>query len=249
METETMTKTETKTSTALTPPQDAPSWLIDSADGPHGISFDPADQLRRYVKLLQANSGEANARDASTYVAESEAGKWLFYPEQIVVDGVAGFGAFLCGLRRLHIEYLPARGGLVQVHETAPADLVEVYDETKKRPTFVRAGNRNPVEDTRELLLLADLPQGLLPYSFYATSTFIKPVCEIVTRLSLYRHPKTDKQLRSYARKVRLVSVPDSNAFGRWFKPRFIDETWASKEEYAKAQEFAALIERSNKAL
>jgi hypothetical protein len=234
----------TKTSTALTPPQDAPSWLIDSAAGPCGISFDPTDQLRRYLKLLQSNSPEANARDASTYVAESEAGKWLFNPEQIVIDGVEGFCALLCALRRLHVEYLPARGGLVQVHETAPADLIEVFDETKKRPTFVRAGNRNPVEDVRELLLLADLPHGLLPYSFYCTSTFVRPLREILTRLSLYRHPKTDQPLRSYSRRVRMQSVAASNTSGRWFKPRFLDEDWASMEQYTKAQEFAALLER-----
>jgi hypothetical protein len=226
----------------------APSWLVEEPDGPLGVSFDPADQLRRYLKLPQANTPEAISRDAGN-IAGVVPGCWLFYPEQFVVDGVEGFYALLCGLRRLHIEYAPLRGGLVQVHETAPADLVEVYDETKKRPTFVRSATRNPVEDTRELFLLAELPHyGWMPYSFYCTSTFVQPLQAIISKLFLYRHPVSGNSLPSFSRRVRMTTVRDSNQWGNWFKPRFTDETWATREEYDKAKAFAAEIKR-NKSL
>ena len=145
-----------------------------------------------------------------------------------------------CGMLHTFTEWLPSRQGYVGRHADLPDDVQITTDGSSGRRFYVRAGNKNVLEDTRELYVVIDGQLRMLP----ATGTKHTFVRALETFFNQQRNPKTGSVLPSFAHVIRLTTTPRSNAKGRWFDIRFEKIGWASLPQYQQAKALTESVER-----
>jgi hypothetical protein len=229
-----------RNTTALTPAgAPLPAELADATalDVGKGVSTEVGDAITPLISVLQNGSPQVDKR-AVEYLNSAEPGRWWL---RNAVDPIRDeIVAIPCAMTRSWMEWLPDRQGYVARHEEEPGDIeVKSAGGTSKRPILMRP-NGNIVQDTREVYVLVDGQPYLLP----CASTFHQFAREWQTWFRQFRHPKTGKPLPSFARKYKLVTTQRTNAFGKWFVPKFIDLGWVDKAEYVRAREFNEFVEQ-----
>ena len=210
---------------------------ITVADVGKGVSTKAEDAIVPLVTVLQSNSPQCDRRGPE-YLANAEAGKfWVRGNVEPVRDELV---VIPCAMARAWMEWLPDRQGYVARHEEEPEDIaIKPGEGNSRRPVLVRRSG-NVVQDTRELSLLVDDQPYMLP----CASTFHQFAREWQSWFRQFVHPQTRKPLPSFARRYKLVTVPKTNAMGKWFMPKFIDLGWVDKAEYANARAFNEFVEQ-----
>jgi hypothetical protein len=199
-----------------------------------GVSFKAEDQLLPLIYILQAGSPAVDKR-GDNYIEGAEPGDfWLRNALEPIANGVEGIIAIPCEMSRAWIEWLPNRQGFVQRHAEPPPDMrTEAIrgDDGRERQALVR-GNGNIIQDTREFFLLV----GNQPYVFPCTGTKHTFARQWNTYFKQILHPKTGGIMPSFSRRYKLVTVPTSNAIGKWFGVTFKDMGWITKTDYDRAK-------------
>jgi hypothetical protein len=216
------------------------------ADVGRAVSFKPEDQLIPLIYVLQTNSPIVDRRAAS-YIEEAEPGHfWLRGAIQPIKDGEEGIEVIPCGMQHTWIEWLPQRQGFVTRHPEMPKDTETRSvrgDDGRERQTLVRRGNGNYLQDTREFFILVN---GF-PYVLPCTGTKHSFARAWQSYYHQFRHPETNGVMPAFSRKYRLVTVPQSNAQGKWFGIKFEDLGWVSLAEYNAASAFNESVEKGEK--
>ena len=212
-------------------------------DSGMGVSDQFADMLTPIVSVLQTNSPQCDVRGAD-YVDNAEPGMfWLRGSDPPIRESL---DVICCGMLHTFTEWLPARQGYVGRHADLPDDVQITTDSSSGRRSYVRTGNKNVLEDTRELYLAIDGTLHMLP----ATSTKHTFVRALETFFNQQRNPKTGSVLPSFAHRLRLTTVPRSNAKGRWFDIKFETivqdgrRVWPSLTQYQEAKKLTESVER-----
>ena len=215
-------------------------------DAGQGVSYKQEDQLLPLIYVLQSNSPVTEKR-SDNHVEGAEPGHfWLRNAINPIRDGVLGIEAIPIEMTRTWIEWLPNRQGFVARHDAPPADMVEklVRDESgREKSTLVRQGNGNIIQDTREFFLLCDGQ----PYDLPCTGTKHTFARQWQTMFHQFRHPKTGAVMPAFSRRYRLVTVPMSNAVGKWFGLKFQDLGYVDKPAYDLAKSFYLAVKRGEK--
>jgi hypothetical protein len=180
-----------------------------------GVSFDPADQERALITVLQSNSPETNTRNVE-YIDKAEAGDYRFKNSTVpIVSGETGFEGVVLGRRRGFAEFKPDRGGFEGWHAHRPDNLVPISNS--RRQQYQQAGNPNVFEESVDLLLLVD---GA-PHLFPCTSTKIAFTRRLNSDMLQRRFEGTDRIMPSCAHRYKFTTKRASNALGSWYGPEF----------------------------
>jgi hypothetical protein len=173
------------------------------------------------IYVLQQMSPSIDKR-GDNYIEGAEAGDfWLRNSLKPIHNGEEGIIAIPVDMLHTWIEWLPNRGGFVARHDAPPADMVAKTirgDDGREKDVLMR-GNGNLIVETRELYIMVDGD----PYVFPCSSTKHTFAKSWQTMWHRFKHPKTGKIMPAFARKYRLVTVPTSNALGKWFGLKFED--------------------------
>lgn len=219
---------------------------VTEADAGLGVSFKQEDQLLPLIYVLQSNSPVVEKR-GDNYIAGAEPGHfWLRNSINPIKDGVEGIMAIPCIMERTWIEWLPNRGGFVARHTEPPADmrLQTIRDDAgKEKQILVRESNGNVIQDTREFYIMVDGQPYVLP----CTGTKHTFARQWNSMFHQYRHPKTGDVMPAFSRKYKLVTVPASNASGKWFGLQFHDEGFVTKREYDAAKALYTAVKKGEK--
>jgi hypothetical protein len=186
-----------------------------------GVSTRHEDQLIPRIYLLQQNSPQVIKRD-SKYVLDAEPGDfYLKTALRPIRSGLTGVEVVPCCMRRSWVEFLPLRQGFVTEHDQPPPDLESqiVSENDIEKVIYVRRSTKNVIVDTRTFYLLVEGS----PYVFGCSSTLHTFAREWNSYQLRLRHPQTGAGLPAFAHKYLLVSIPASNAKGKWFSVRFQD--------------------------
>src|SRR5215469_3723272 len=147
---------------------------------------------------------------------------------------------------RTWIEWLPNRGGFVARHQSPPSDAIQKVvrdDSGRERTVLLRDSNGNLLQDTREFYILVDGHPHVLPCKGTA-HTFAR---SWQTYFHQYHHPQTGDVLASFSRKYKLTTIPQKNALGEWFGPKFEDLGWVTLDEYNQAKKFYQAVKSGEK--
>jgi hypothetical protein len=219
---------------------------VTEADAGMGVSFKQEDQLLPLIYILQTNSPVVEKR-SEVHIEGAEAGHfWLRNSLTPIVDGEVGIEAIPCEMIRTWIEWLPNRQGFVARHNSPPEDMVERVqrDENGREKTvWIRSGNGNSIQDTREFFLLVNGQ----PFDLPCTGTKHTFARQWQTMFHQFKHPKTGNVMPSFSRKYRLTTVPMSNAVGKWFGLKFQDLGFVSKAEYDAGKSFHMAVKKGEK--
>jgi len=207
-------------------------------DAGKGVSSELSDQLLPIAAVLQTNSPQCDPRGAD-YIDGAEPGMfWLRGSEKPIRESL---DVTCCGMVHVYTEWPPGRtGNLVARHVDLPDDVDTIMDDSTGRQTYIRRGNKNVLQDTRELYLLIDGTLHMFP-AYGTKHTFVRA---LESRFNQLKHPKTGAVLPSFAKRYRLTTVPRSNAKGRWFDVKFEDIGWTPLADYQKAKAITESIER-----
>jgi hypothetical protein len=188
-------------------------------DAGAGVSTRAEDQQLPFLRVLQSTSPMCSKRDAA-FVEGAQAGHFYLRGSlEPVRDGQAGLIVQVCAMLRAFVEFRPSRGGFVTSHSEPPADTVQhdLHEDGRVKSVLMRTGNRNIIQDTRQLYLLV----GGSPFVLACTSTlhtFAKGLNgDMCNRL----HSETHEVLPSFIHTYKLVTIPISNALGKWFGLKF----------------------------
>lgn len=216
------------------------------ADAGMGVSFKQEDQLLPLIYVLQTNSPVVDKR-GDVYITGAEAGHfWMRNSLQPIKDGMEGINAIPCEMMRTWIEWLPNRQGFVARHDTPPSDMETktVRDDSgREKQILVRGSNGNIIQDTREFYIMVDGQPYVLP----CTGTKHTFARQWNSMFHQFRHPKTNEIMPAFSRKWKLVTVPASNAIGKWFGLQFQDLGFVSKKEYDAAKAFYMAVKKGEK--
>jgi hypothetical protein len=222
-------------------PQNAPTVpdFIASEDAGKGISYKPEDH-----KLLMLVVGQVNSpfvdKNAAEYIAGSEPGCLAIRELGEVFDGIVGIDVVPIIMQQVWIGWHPARGGYEGRYPEKPADAVStIIQEGNRSKTILTRPSGTVIEECREVYLLF---RGQ-PLLFPCRSTFITVTREWMTYASQFHTDKGDP-LPLFARQYKLTTVPKSNALGRWYKPKFQDLGYVSRNVYLAARELYAIASR-----
>jgi len=227
-----------KSQVPMTSSAPLPAELADATalDCGRGVSTSPDDASTPLITPLQNGSPECDRRGPD-FIANAEPGKFRLHgtvnpirDEIIVIP---------CAMRQVWMEWFKDRGGYADKHLEEPDDLQTMPSQDGKRSIQVRP-NGNVVEFTREFFVLCDNQPYLLP----CKSTAHQFAREWQGWFRQWRHPRTNAVLPSFSRKYKLVTVPKSNALGKWYGLKFIDLGWVDAAEYANARAFNEFIEQ-----
>ena len=216
------------------------------ADAGYGVSFKQEDQLLPLIYVLQNNSPVVEKR-SEAYIEGAEPGHfWLRNSLTPIKDGVLGIDVQPCEMIRTWIEWLPNRQGFVTRHDEPPKDMVERIirdDSGREKAILARSGNGNIIQDTREFYLICEGSPFVLP----CTGTKHTFARQWQTMFHQFRHPKTGGVMPAFSRRYRLVTVPMSNAIGKWFGLKFQDLGYVDKPAYDLAKSFYLAVKRGEK--
>lgn len=206
-----MTKTEDKKQDAVV----AYDYGQDRGAGYEGTT--QADFMIPFIALLQANSPQCAEGDPKA-MASARPGMLLNTATQELISGKDGIVIVPVLRQHVFVEWVPRQdggggGGFVAVHEEDSEVVRKARGSEGARVGKVRLPNGNELVETYyvyALVMEGDEPQDGIVLSF--TSTKIKKYRQFMT---LLRKEKSRPPL--YANRLRLTTVSEQNAKGRFF--------------------------------
>jgi hypothetical protein len=220
-----------------------PTELLDrtAADAGKGVSLHFEDQLTPLIYILQSNSPACDQR-GTNYIDGATPGDFLLRGAvDPIRSGVEGIEVIPCDMKRVWMEWLPARGGYASCHASRPDDAKQtlVSEGGREKQQLIRS-NGNVIEETRQYFVLVE---GR-PYVLGCASTKNTFAKSWNTYASQFRHPQSGEVMPAFSRRYRLTTVQQANPSGRWFGPKFQDLGWVSVEEYAVGRGFYETIKQ-----
>jgi hypothetical protein len=235
--------------TSITKPESLPAELLEvtKTDAGMGVSFKQEDQLIPLIYILQTGSPAVDKR-GDNYVEGANPGDfWLRNAITPIANGEEGIVVQPCEMARSWIEWLPNRQGFVARHDNPPPDMEsrkERDDSGRERTILVRGENGNIIQDTREFFLLVNGQPFVLPCTG-TKHTFARSWNSFFMQ---FRHPQTGEVMPAYSRKYRLITIPASNAVGKWFGLKFQDEGYVqSRTEYDAGKALCMAVRKGEK--
>jgi hypothetical protein len=219
-----------------------PDELLEYAkrDANCGVSFDPADRLMPFLRVLQSNSPMCSKRDPA-FVEGAEPGHFFLRGAlDPIRNGETGIIVQVCAMERQWVEFRPSRGGFVASHAEPPGDAVkdDIYEDGRTKTVLMRSTNKHIIQDTRALFILVEGS----PFVLGCTSTMHTFAKELNGDMRNRLHPETGQVLPSFLHKYKLVTTPVSNALGRWFGLRFAYVGPTSPTEYIAGRQLHQVV-------
>jgi hypothetical protein len=214
-----------------------------SADAGQGVSLSSDDQIIPILTVLQTNSPACDKRGPD-YVDGAEPGHFFIKNAVVpVLDGVAGIGVVFCAMQPVVIEWLAGRQGFANRHLEMPTDAVATIEPGRRRPTYASKATGNVYEQTRELFLIHEGQQLMLP----CHGTAHQFARQLMTYAGQVPLPSGKGICPLYGSRYKLTTVPQRNTQGSWFGLKFEALGYVTdRSEYEAAKAFAKLIAASN---